>query len=284
MGAALARRLGQTREVLGWEHADLDTSRPADVREAVRQQDFTTLIHTAGTTKVDYCEDHAAESHATNAETPGVLAEVCQEKGARLIHVGTDYVFDGIDRALRKETDEPRPVCVYGQHKLEGERAVLAVSPGFLVVRVSWLFGPDRPSFVDIILKQALAKENVEAIEDKVSSPTYSEDLAGWMVPMVDDPKYHGLLHLSNSGATTWLQYGQKCLDIASEMSLPLKTQQLRGVSRKGFANFKAERPEFTAFDTGKFQQLSGTVPRPWEEALEEYLKSEIAKGKFGVV
>lgn len=281
MGAALVRHLGQTREVTGWKRADLDVSQPANVREAVRQQDFTTLIYTAGVTSVDYCEEHPAESHATNTETPRVLAEVSREKGARFIHVSTDYVFDGIEPAPRKETDEAHPICVYGQHKLEGERAVLGVSSEFLVLRVSWLFGPDKDSFVDLILDRALVQDHVEAIEDKVSSPTYSIDLAQWIEPMVDDGKYHGLLHLSNSGATSWRQYGQTCLDIASSLGLPLKAHHVGGVSRKAFPAFKAQRPEFTAFDTGKFRQLSGVVPRRWEDALAEYLTGKAAKMKI---
>lgn len=272
MGAALARHLGNTRDVVGWKRSDLDISQPSAVREAVQVQDFTTLIYTAGTTNVDRCEEYPAESQATNAETPRVLAEVCREKGARFIHVSTDYVFEGNTPELRKETDEAKPICLYGLHKLQGEHAVLEASPEFLVLRVSWLFGPDRKSFVDMILDRALEHDRVEAIADKVSSPTYSVDLAQWIEPMVDDRKYHGLLHLSNGGATSWREYGQKCLDIASALGLPLKARVVHGVSRKDFPAFKAQRPEFTAFDTSKFQEISGTVPRPWEEALEDYL------------
>lgn len=277
MGAALLRHLGCARDVLGWKRTDLDASKPDTVREAVRSQEFTTLIYTAGTTSVDRCEEYPDESRATNTETPRVLAEVCREKGARLIHVSTDYVFDGRNSGLRKETDEATPICTYGRHKLEGERAVLDVSSEFLILRVSWLFGPDRKSFVDMILDRALENEHVEAIADKVSSPTYSLDLAAWIEPMVDDSKYHGLLHLSNTGATSWREYGQKCLDIAAALGLPLKTREVHGVSRKDFPAFKAQRPEFTAFDTTKFQQLSGTVPRRWEDALEEYLRVHVA-------
>lgn len=276
MGAALARHLGHTREVLGWKRADLDISKPADVREAVRRQDFSTLIYTAGTTSVDRCEECPEESQATNTETPRVLAEVCREKGARLIHVSTDYVFEGSIPALRRETDPAEPICMYGQHKLEGERAVMDVSDEFLILRVSWLFGPDKKSFVDMILERALEHDHVEAIADKVSSPTYSIDLARWIEPMVDNRSYRGLLHLSNTGATSWREYGQKCLDFAANLGLPLRTNTVHGVSRKDFPSFKAQRPEYTAFDTTKFQQLSGTTPRPWEDALEEYLREHV--------
>jgi dTDP-4-dehydrorhamnose reductase len=278
MGAALTRRYARTRTVTGWKHADCDVLFPERVRAAVRGQDFRTLIYTAGITSVDYCEEHPEESRLTNAETPGVLAEVCAEKGAQFIHISTDYVFDGRDSAPRKETDEPNPLCVYGRSKLEGERAVLAGSPGFLVIRVSWLFGHDKPAFPDMILDRARVNDRVQAIADKVSCPTYSEDLAEWIEPMLDDPRYRGLLHLCNSGASTWQDYGQATLDLATQLGAKLKAHTVDGVSRKSFPAFKAERPEFTAFDTTKYQQLSGITPRHWREALEAYLRKQLAK------
>ncbi|MFZ4768278.1 MAG: dTDP-4-dehydrorhamnose reductase [Roseimicrobium sp.] len=275
MGAALARRYALNREVLAWKRADLDVLHPERVRDAVRTQEFSTLIYTAGITSVDYCEEHPEESRLTNTETPGVLAEVCAEKGAKLIHISTDYVFDGQDPAPRKETDETNPICVYGHCKLEGERAVLGASPEFLVIRVSWLFGHDKPAFPDMILQRAMEQEHVEAIADKVSCPTYSEDLAQWIEPMIDESRYHGLLHLCNRGSSSWQSYGQTTLDIAAKLGLPLKARHVDGISRASLTSFKAQRPEYTAFDTTRYEQLSGSTTRPWQEALEEYLQRQ---------
>ncbi len=275
MGAALARHYALTRPVTGWKRADCDVLFPERVRTAVRAQEFSTLVYTAGITNVDYCQDHPEEAHLTNAATPGVLAEVCAEKGARFIHISTDYVFDGVEHRPRVETDPTNPICVYGESKRAGELAVLKVSPEFLVIRVSWLFGHDKPAFPDMILKRAMENNQVEAISDKVSCPTYSEDLAGWIEPMLDDNRYQGLLHLCNSGSSTWQAYGQATLDIAARLGLPLKARIVDGVSRSSFPAFKARRPEFTAFDTTKFQQLAGFTPRPWQEALEEYIRKQ---------
>ena len=277
MGAALARRYASNCEVIAWKRADLDVLYPERVRQGVSAQDFSTLIYTAGITSVDYCEEHPAESRLTNTETPRVLAEVCAEKGAKLIHISTDYVFDGIDPRPRKETDETRPICVYGQCKLEGERAVLAVSPDFLVIRVSWLFGHDKPAFPDMILQRALEQETVEAIADKVSCPTYSEDLAQWIEPMIHEPHYCGLLHLCNHGSSSWQSYGQTTLNIAAKLGLPIKARHVEGISRASLTSFKAQRPEFTAFDTTKYETLSGSTTRPWQEALEAYLRRQYA-------
>ena len=277
MGAALVRRYSTTRDVVGWTRADANALFPEDMRKAVQTEQFTTLVYTAGITNVDYCEEHPDEAVLTNTETPRVLAEVCAEKGARFIHISTDYVFDGADPRPRTEEDPANPLCVYGESKRAGELAVLDVSPEFLVIRVSWLFGHDKPAFPDMILKRAMESDHVEAIADKVSCPTYSEDLAGWIEPMLGETRYQGILHLCNSGASTWQAYGQATLDIAAELGLPLKARTVHGVSRNSFPAFKAKRPEFTAFDTAKFQQLAGFTPRPWQDALAEYVRRQFA-------
>ncbi len=279
MGAALARHCARSHEVIAWRREHLDVMHPERVRPALENLDFKTLIYTAGNTNVDDCEINRQSATMTNCETPRALAEVCAAKGARLIHISTDYVFQGDIPAPRKETDPADPLSFYGRSKLEGERAVLAVSPDVLVIRVSWLFGPDRPSFPDMILKQAMEHEHVTAIADKHACPTYSEDLARWIEPMLDNTGYRGLLHLSNSGATSWQAYGQTTLDIAKRLGVKLKAQVVDPISRVNFQGFKALRPEFTAFDTSKYQQLSGVTPRPWPEALEKYLRTKYAAG-----
>jgi dTDP-4-dehydrorhamnose reductase len=123
-----------------------------------------------------------------------------------------------------------------------------------------------------MILKRAMEMDHVEAIADKHSCPTYSEDLAEWIEPLLDDPRARGLLHLSNSGASSWQAYGQAVLDLAAKIGFKLRTGDVLPLSRLTFPGFKAARPEFTIFDTSKFTRLSGITPRPWQEALEEYL------------
>ncbi|TLD72195.1 dTDP-4-dehydrorhamnose reductase [Phragmitibacter flavus] len=275
MGAALARHYRQDHQVTALRRTDLDVTKVDTLRPTLAPLEFDTLIYTAGLTNVDQCEDQPEEARLCNAETPKILAQICAEKGARLIHISTDYVFDGRKNLALTETEPPNPLSVYGKTKLAGETAVLKVSPHFLVIRVSWLFGPDRPSFPDMILKNALAQDHVAAIADKVSCPTYSEDLASWIEPMLSDNRYCGLLHLSNSGSTNWQAYGQATLDIAAELGLPLKATKVDALYRADFPIFKAERPEFTAFDTSKYTKLSSIVPRNWQDALRDYLQKQ---------
>ncbi len=275
LGGALRRIYsGGLFAVTGWGRADLDLTDLSAIPARLESSAFDVFINAAGLTSVDGCEIRREEARLTNATAPGIIAEFCAAHDRRLIHLSSDYVFAGNHRALCRETDATAPCNHYGQTKLDGEHAVLAADPRALVARVSWLFGPDKPSFPDTILQTALEKDEVRAVNDKWSSPSYADDLADWLrVLLLKHPDASGILHLCNEGSTTWQEYGQTVLDIAASMGLPLKTREVIGHSMEGFPPFIAKRPPHTALDTGKFQVLTGIHPRPWQEALEAYLR-----------
>src|SRR5438105_15004027 len=178
LGAALLREYRDKFDVAGFNHTQLNLSDLGAVRDKLRKIRFDILINAAGFTKVDLCETQPDRAFLINAEAPRVVAEICDEKNARLIHFSTDYVFGGDRREPYTEEDQANPISVYGESKLAGEKNVLAVGRGHLVVRVSWVFGPDRPSFIDAMIKQARENDAVAAIADKFSTPTYTLDIA----------------------------------------------------------------------------------------------------------
>src|SRR2546423_2399202 len=178
LGAALVREYATEFDVVGFNHAQLDLGKPEELRAVLGGLEFDALINTAAQTNVDRCETHQEEAFALNADAPRVLAEICARKEARFIHISTDYVFDGQKRRPYNEEDEARPISVYGESKREGERRALEANERSLIVRVSWVFGPDRPSFVDWAIGQARARDDVKAIADKWATPTYTIDLA----------------------------------------------------------------------------------------------------------
>ena len=163
----------------------------------MRATTFDVLINAAAFTNVDACETERDRAFRINAEAPGILAEICNEKDAKMIHFSTDYVFDGEKRAPYTEEDQANPISAYGESKLAGEKNVLAADDGHLVVRVSWVFGPDRPSFVDAMIKRAQQDEKIDAISDKFSTPTYTHDIADmlaacWMIGAGAPPRRTG--------------------------------------------------------------------------------------------
>ncbi|PYJ84548.1 MAG: dTDP-4-dehydrorhamnose reductase, partial [Verrucomicrobia bacterium] len=161
-----------------------DLGEPDQMRTTLGALQFDVLINTAAQTNVDRCETHREEAFALNAEAPRVLAEICAGRTARFIHISTDYVFDGKKREPYTEEDEAEPISVYGESKREGERRALEANESALMVRVSWVFGPDRPSFVDWAIDQAREREDVSAIADKWATPTYTLDLAKLLKPL----------------------------------------------------------------------------------------------------
>src|SRR5213596_1832577 len=186
LGSALVREYRERFDVTGVTRAHLDLSNLDEMREKLRAKNFDVLINAAAFTNVDLCETQRDQAFRINADAPRILAEICRDKNAKLIHFSTDYVFDGEKREPYSERDEANPISVYGESKLAGEKNVLAAQNGHLVVRVSWVFGPDRPSFIDGMIKRAQESEEVDAVADKFSTPTYTRDIAQ-MLPQFFD-------------------------------------------------------------------------------------------------
>lgn len=261
----------------GFNRAQLDLGAPNELCEILGALEFDALVNAAALTNVDYCEDHRDEALRLNAAAPGVLAEICRAKGARFIHVSTDYVFDGEKREPYAEEDVAEPISVYGESKREGELCVLATNPEALVVRVSWVFGPDRPSFVDAMLKKARVEEEIAAVADKFSTPTYTPDIATLLRPMLDRVAPGGLLHLANRGACSWQEYAQWALDCCRRFGVPMRAKTVGASSLGEMKNFVARRPAYTVLATEKCERLTNKAPRDWHDAVEDYVRVHYA-------
>ena len=281
LGAALAREYARAFDVVGFNHAQLDLARSEQVREKLSALDFDVLINTAAQTNVDRCETQREEAFQLNAEAPRVLAEICRAKNSRFIHISTDYVFDGEKREPYTEEDEARPISVYGESKRAGERLVLENSERHLVARVSWVFGPDRPSFIDAMLKKARDEETIAAVADKFSTPTYAPDIAAMLQPLLGDLREGGLLHIANAGQCSWQEYAQWALDCAHETGIPMKARTVGAVSLADMKNFVAKRPAHTVLSTAKFTRLTGMSPRSWRDAVAEYVREHVKRMLF---
>ena len=273
LGAALVREWAKEFDVVGFNHAQLDLGKPEQLRATLNALEFDALINTAAQTNVDRCETEQEEAFALNAEAPRALAEICAAKRARFIHISTDYVFDGKKREPYTEEEEARPISVYGESKREGERRALAANDRALIVRVSWVFGPDRPSFVDWAIGQAREREEVKAIADKWATPTYTFDLAQWLKSLLSDATSRGILHLANSGECSWQEYAQWAIDCCRAEGVPLKTNTIGKSSLSEMKNFIAQRPVYSVLSTSKYEALTGVAPRPWQEAVADFVR-----------
>jgi dTDP-4-dehydrorhamnose reductase len=272
LGAALLREYRDKFDVTGFNHTQLDLSDLGAVREKLRSTSFDVLINVAGFTKVDLCETQPDRAFLINAEASLVVAEICDEKNARLIHFSTDYVFDGAKRKPYAEEDEASPISIYGESKLAGEKNVLALQNQNLVVRVSWVFGPDRPSFIDAMVQQAQENHEVDAVADKFSTPTYTLDIAEMLPRFFGSDAPGGILHFANAGQCSWQEYGQWAVDCCHDAGLPLKTKTIGARRLRDMANWVARRPVYSVLSTAKYTMLTGVSPRTWREAVSDYI------------
>jgi dTDP-4-dehydrorhamnose reductase len=272
LGAALLREYRDKFDVVGFNHTQLNLSDLGAVREKLRNTSFDILINAAGFTKVDLCETQPDRAFLINAKAPRVVAEICDEKNARLIHFSTDYVFDGAKCEPYTEEDQASPISVYGESKLAGENNVLAAKSQNLVVRVSWVFGPDRPSFIDAMVQQAQENDEVDAVADKFSTPTYTLDIATMLPRVFDGNVSGGILHFANAGQCSWREYAQWAVDCCHNVGLPLKAKTIGERKLRDMANWIARRPVYSVLSTAKYTNLTGISPRTWREAVSDYI------------
>ena len=273
LGAAFVREYQRPHDVISFNRTALDLTNSNQIRNRLLPLEFDLLINCAAFTNVDRCESERDEAFATNAEAPKLLADVCRKKKAKLIHFSTDYVFDGEKREPYTETDAARPIGIYGESKRAGEKFVLETCDHHLVVRVSWVFGPDRPSFIDAMIKRAREEEKVEAIADKWSTPTYTSDVANMLPQFFDVDVPGGILHFANSGECSWQEYAQHAIDRCHTSKIPLKAKTVGALKLADMKSWVARRPVYSVLSTAKYAKLAGVSPRSWRDAVSDYIE-----------
>lgn len=272
VGAALVRRFSASHEVVSLPRRACDLADPESLKSALTRLECDVFIHPAGDTSLENCEDNPSLAMRVNAEAPAEIASWAADRGVPVFHFSTDYVFSGEIEGLRGETETPSPVNAYARSKLAGERAVLAY-PANCVVRVSWVFGPDKASFIDQIFDAALAGKPLAAVVDKFALPVFTEDLAGWMECLVER-KAIGIIHACNSGdPITWHDMAIAVVEEMVACGILAEIPVIRKQSLSEIPFFRATRPRFTAMQTHRLTGILGHAPRPWQDALAEHVR-----------
>lgn len=271
VGAALARHLSQQHEVIKLPRVDFDLTNSAKCIERLETMDLDVLINPAAITSPDRCEDDPRLAMKVNSGAPGRLALWAAERGVRMIHFSTDYVFDGESTIAPDEAVPPKPLGAYGRSKRAGELAVLS-HPGHLVLRVSWVFGPEKPSFVDQVMAKARIGQPLEAIADKTSLPTHTHDLAEWTSELISTGA-SGLLHACNPGPpVSWHGLAEQVVETMHSCGALRKIPLVSPLALTDMPGFRAPRPRFTAMDSSQLAVTLGRPLRPWREAVAAYV------------
>jgi dTDP-4-dehydrorhamnose reductase len=273
LGLELCRRLGGE---LAWSggRSELDVTDAAAVEALLARVKPDVVFNAAAYNRVDAAERERERAFAVNAIAPRTLARAAARAGGRLVHVSTDYVFDGAQSRPYREEDEPRPLSAYGASKLEGETHVLAAGPEHLVVRTSGVMGrrgsaQKGGSFAERILAQARAGQPLRVVADQLFAPTFAPDLAEALVALARTPAA-GLLHVTNEGSCSWHELAQATLRAAGldAKVLPIAAAELE---------LPARRPSYSVLDTSRYRSLGLTRPRRWRDALAALVQGESA-------
>lgn len=264
LSMAITRR-GWTVHAPGREDLDL-FDRPA-VEEFLARSGAEVLFNTVAYTKVDQAEDEPAEASRLNRQLPLVLGKAARNAGVPLVHYSTDFVFNGKKTTPYVSGDQPAPSSVYGQTKLQGERELLALDlPNLLIIRTSWLFGPCKINFVTRILELAATRPELSVVHDQIGSPSYTPDLAANSLALLDRGAT-GVFHLANAGQASWCELATEAVRGAD---LPCR---IKPIPSSEYPQ-KACRPSYSVLDLSAFTAVTGITPRPWLQALREFLFS----------
>jgi dTDP-4-dehydrorhamnose reductase len=265
LGRALLEEFGGDSEVLGVGRMETDITNETACRAAVEAFRPDVILNAAALTRVDYCETHEAEAFSINGSGPGNLAKAAESIGALLVHYSTDYIFDGCKQEPYVEDDAPNPLSVYGRSKLEGEAQVLRYSTNYLMLRISWLFGPGRDNFLTKITTDARKRKKIRVVDDQRGSPTYTVDAAAHTKHMIR-AGCRSTYHLTNSGGCTWYELAVetlKCAGLVSTTVSPVSSREFQ---------LPAPRPGNSVLANDRLERAGLPLMRPWKEAVREYV------------
>ena len=252
-------------EYIATDRDDLDITDIEKVREFVKDKNIALIINCAAYNNVDKAEDEPELCKKLNTYVPRDLAIVANEIGADYITYSTDFVFDGEKKASYTEEDIPNPLSIYGKSKYEGEKEVFKVKPDSFVVRTSWVFGIANNNFNKQVISWSKSRDELSIVDDQISSPTYSKDLAYYSWELIKTKKY-GLYHLSNDGEASKYDQGKYVLDKIGWQG------KLNRAKTKDF-NLKAQRAEYTKLDSSKLEKVIGKKIPSWENGIDRFLE-----------
>jgi dTDP-4-dehydrorhamnose reductase len=268
LATALEAILSPSFRVTALTEKQLDITDKDAVMKSIREAKPDVLINAAAYTAVDRCEQEQDTANRVNGTAVGYLAQAAQLTGSRVIHISTDYVFDGEKDGPYTEEDTPNPVSVYGISKLMGEQELMKFTDNYIIIRTQWLYGENGRNFVDTIIQLAQQKDELKVVDDQYGSPTYTKDLASVVRWFAEQGEIKGrIFNFSNEGIVSWFGFAREIVKLSG-----IKTNIIP-VDSAGFPR-PARRPHNSALDKTAVKRITKIDIRPWYDALYEYMKN----------
>ncbi len=272
LGTELCLRLAAAgHEPLAFTQKDADFTQPDKLRTAIAGARADWVINCAAHTQVDKAESESDLAFAINRDGARAVAEAVAGYGGRLIHISTDFIFDGSQSHPYGEDDVPNPLGVYGRSKWEGEQAVRAVSPDAVILRTAWVYGVHGHNFVKTMLRLAAERDELTVVDDQIGTPSWTGDIADALITLLEqDAK--GCYHFTNEGVASWYDFAVAILDEARTLGFPVKAQRVRPIPSSAYPA-PARRPAYSVLDKNKIRAaLARSIPH-WRESLKTMLR-----------
>jgi dTDP-4-dehydrorhamnose reductase len=278
IGRELRPLLGEIGDCIATSRQDLDLLNPAAIRDSIAEIAPDLIINAAGYTQVDRAEHEPDVAMAVNANAPRALAEHAARSGASIIHLSTDYIFDGRARTPYATDAPAAPLNAYGRSKLAGEQAIRASNADHLVLRTSWIYGFQGRNFLRTMLALADQREQLDIVDDQTGAPTWSRTVARAIVSIIRSSWHDGAeggergfgalagtYHVANTGEATWFDFARAIFDLAQLERTPV----LRPIPTTSYPT-PAERPKYSVLDVSETLTTFGLVLPTWRDALNE--------------
>ena len=267
--------------IQGLSHQELDITNEDQLKALLANARPSIIINAAGYTDVDQAENESEIAYAVNKNGPAYLARCCAERRIALVHISTDYVFDGTKGRPYRETDRIAPLGVYGQSKAQGEAVIRSILKNHIIVRTSWLYGVYGNNFVKTILKLSREKDTLRVVSDQFGSPTSASDLAAALLTIVKkiatrETFHWGTYHYCGKGITTWHGLAEKIIQLARSYGI----RQIKQVIPITTAEWPTPttRPPYSVLDCSRLKSQFGIEPQPWQESLKHTIGRILSK------
>ncbi|MEM6253699.1 MAG: dTDP-4-dehydrorhamnose reductase [Cyanobacteria bacterium P01_D01_bin.156] len=274
VGQELSSSLKKLGNVISWSRHDIDLCNINDIIPKITALHPDAIINAAAYTAVDKAETEPELAYRINRDAPEQMALAAQKCGTTLIHISTDYVFDGLKGLPYKETDETNPGSVYGASKLAGEEAIQRVDGKYVILRTAWVHGAQgKGNFVKTILRLAKERALLTIVEDQVSTPTWAQDIANTITTVLPalDKNTYGVYHCTNSGVASWYDLAIAAVEEARHLGVPLKVKEIKPITTEEYP-LPAKRPAYSAMSNVKLRNLIGTTLPYWRDSLRSML------------
>ncbi len=275
VGQELQQTLTKVGEVINVNRQTMNLTSPKNIRQVIQEVQPDVIINAAAYTAVDKAESEADIAFAINAIAPAIIAEEAKKIGAFLLHISTDYVFDGQKNTPYLETDETHPIGVYGQTKLAGEQGIEKNGDLYVILRTAWVYGTQgKGKFVKTMLRLGQQKEQLGIVTDQIGTPTWSYDIANTITQMLTKlnlTETRDIYHFTNSGLTSWYDFAVAIFEEGKKIGFPLIINQVNPITTEDYPT-PAKRPAYSVLSGKKTSSLLGYNAPYWRDSLKQML------------